>query len=235
MSIVGFGFGMGGLAVVLLHMGLSLGFVYLAMGIIIGAAVVPIALTILWKRTNRVAATAGTVIGFMIAVTTWVMVAASLPEYGGEISLASLGHNYSMLFANIAGIVSGGLIAILGSLATKSTFDWKDLKDKITLVEMSMEDSAKMVEDEETLKKAFKFSVRGGGIMTLILIVAWPLPLIATNYVFDIMSYSIWVGISILWVSIAAAIIIFLPLIEARKGIAQVLRGKKTVKEDENN
>lgn len=235
MSIVGFGFGMGGLAVVLLHMGLSLGFVYLAMGIIIGAAVVPIALTILWKRTNRVAATAGTVIGFMIAVTTWVMVAASLPEYGGEISLASLGHNYSMLFANIAGIVSGGLIAILGSLATKSTFDWKDLKDKITLVEMSTADSAKLVEDEETLKKAFKFSVRGGGIMTLILIVAWPLPLIATNYVFDIMSYSIWVGISILWVSIAAAIIIFLPLIEARKGIAQVLRGKKTVKEDENN
>ena len=71
--------------------------------------------------------------------------------------------------------------------------------------------------------------------MTLILIVAWPLPLIATNYVFDIMSYSIWVGVSILWVSIAAAIIIFLPLIEARKGIAQVLRGKKTVKEDENN
>ena len=235
MSIVGFGFGMGGLAVVLLHMGLSLGFVYLAMGIIIGAAVVPIALTILWKRTNRVAATAGTVIGFMIAVTTWVMVAASLPEYGGEISLASLGHNYSMLFANIAGIVSGGLIAILGSLATKSTFDWKDLKDKITLVEMSTADSAKLVEDEETLKKAFKFSVRGGGIMTLILIVAWPLPLIATNYVFDIMSYSIWVGVSILWVSIAAAIIIFLPLIEARKGIAQVLRGKKTVKEDENN
>jgi hypothetical protein len=30
-------------------------------------------------------------------------------------------------------------------------------------------------------------------------------------------------------VSIAAAIIIFLPLIEARKGISQVFRGKKTV------
>jgi len=230
-SIVGFGLGMGGLAVMLLHMGLSLGFVYLAMGIIIGAAVVPIALTILWKRTNKVAATAGTVIGFMIAITTWVMVATSLPEYGGEISLASLGHNYSMLFANIAGIVSGGLIAIIGSLATKSTFDWKDLKDKITLVEISAADSAKITEDEETLKKAFKFSVRGSGFMTLILIIAWPMPLIATDYVFDIMSYSIWVGISILWVSIAAAIIIFLPIIEARKGITQVFGGKKSTSE----
>ncbi len=230
-SIVGFGIGMGGLAIVLLHMGLSLGFVYLAMGIIIGAAVIPIALTILWKRTNKVAATAGTVIGFIIAVTTWVTVAASLPEFGGEITLASLGHNYSMLFANIAGIVSGGLIAIIGSLATKSTFDWKDLKDKITLVEVSAAESAKITEDEETLKKAFKFSVRGGGLMTFILIIAWPMPLIAANYVFDIMSYSIWVGISILWVSIAAAIIIFLPIIEAKKGIAQVFGGKKSTSE----
>ena len=74
-TIVGFGLGMGGLAVILLHMGLSLGFVYLAMGILIGSAVIPIALTILWKRTNRVAATAGAVIGLLVAVTTWVSVA----------------------------------------------------------------------------------------------------------------------------------------------------------------
>ena len=45
-AIVGFGLGMGGLAVILLGMGLSLGFVYLAMGILIGSAVIPIALTI---------------------------------------------------------------------------------------------------------------------------------------------------------------------------------------------
>jgi SSS family transporter len=230
MAIVGFGIGMGGLAVVLLNIGLSLGFVYLAMGIIIGAAVIPIALTILWKRTNRVAATAGAVIGLMVAVTTWVTTAISLPEFGGELSLASLGHNYSMLFGNVAGILTGGVIAIFGSLATKSTFDWKDLKEKITLVEVSAAQSELTAEDEETLKKAFKFSLKGGGIMTLILIIAWPVPLIVSAHVFDLLSYGIWVGISIIWVSIAAAIIIFLPIIEARKGIAQVF-GRKTMSE----
>ncbi len=230
MTIVGFGIGMGGLAVVLLHMGLSLGFVYLAMGIIIGAAVIPIALTILWRRTNRVAATAGAVIGLMVAVTTWVTTAVSLPEFGGELSLASLGHNYSMLFGNVAGILTGGSIALFGSLATKTTFDWKDLKEKITLVEVSAAQSELTAEDEETLKKAFKFSLKGGGIMTLILIIAWPVPLIVSGHVFDLLSYGIWVGISITWVSIAAAIIIFLPIIEARKGIAQVF-GRKTVPE----
>ena len=225
--IVGFGLGMGGLAVLLLSIGLSLGFVYLAMGILIGSAVIPIALTILWKRANRVAATLGTVIGLIVALSTWVTVASSLPEFGGEISLASLGHNYSMLFGNIAGILTGGAIALFGSLALKTNFDWNDLKEKITLVEVSA-DSAQITEDEATLKQAFRFSLKGGGIMTLILIIAWPLPLIVSNLVFDITMYSIWVAVSIIWVSIASFFIIFLPIIEARSGIAKVLRGNKT-------
>jgi Na+/proline symporter len=228
-TILGFGLGMGGLAVVLLHMGLSLGFVYLAMGIIIGSAVIPIALTILWKRTNKVAATLGAIIGLIVAVITWISVAASLPQYSGEITLASLGHNYSMLFGNVAGILTGGAIAIIGSLVAKTTFDWNDLKERITLVELSESESAQVTEDEETLKKAFKFSLKGGGIMTLILIIAWPMPLIASGLVFDMMTYGIWVGISVVWVSIASFIIIFLPIIEARKGIAIVFGGKKSI------
>ena len=227
MTIVGFGLGMGGLAVILLSMGLSLGFVYLAMGILIGSAVIPIALTILWKRTNRVAATLGAIIGLIVAVSTWVSVAASLPEFGGEISLASLGHNYSMLFGNIAGILTGGAITLIGSLAAKTNFDWDELKKKITLVDASEAEIAEASENEETLKKAFKFSLSGGGIMTLVLIIAWPMPLIASGIVFDVMSYSVWVGISIVWVSVASFFIICLPIIEARKGIAKVFGGKK--------
>ena len=224
-TIVAFGLGMGALAVVLLSMGLSLGFVYLAMGILIGSAVVPIALTILWSKTNKVAATAGAVIGLICSVSVWVMTAASLPEYNGVVDLASLGNNYSMLFANITAIISGGVIAIVGSLAAGKTFDWNDLKTKITLVEIS---ATQQEEDEETLKKAFKFSVRGGGVMALILIIVWPMPLIASGYVFELGSYTVWVAISVIWVSIASAIIIFLPIIEARKGIAQVFSGKKS-------
>jgi len=226
-TIVAFGLGMGALAVVLLSMGLSLGFVYLAMGILIGSAVVPIALTILWSKTNKVAATAGAVIGLICSVSVWVMTAASLPEYNGVVDLASLGNNYSMLFANITAIISGGVIAIVGSLAAGKTFDWNDLKTKITLVEISATQQEEE-EDEETLKKAFKFSVRGGGVMALILIIVWPMPLIASGYVFELGSYTVWVAISVIWVSIASAIIIFLPIIEARKGIAQVFSGKKS-------
>ena len=220
---------MGGLAVILLSLGLSLGFVYLAMGILIGSAVIPIALTILWKRTNRVAATLGAIIGLFVAVGTWMAVAVSLPDFGGELNLASLGHNYSMLFGNIAGILTGGAVTLIGSLAAKTTFDWKELKERITLVELTEAEAAQVTENEETLKKAFKFSLKGGGIMTLVLIIGWPMPLIASGLVFDIMAYSVWVGISIVWVSIASFFIIFLPIIEARHGIRQVLSGQRPV------
>ena len=230
-TIVAFGLGMGGLAVVLLSMGLSLGFVYLAMGILIGSAVIPIALTILWSKTNKVAATAGAVIGLFCSTTVWVITASGaggFVESGGVIDLASLGNNYAMLFANITAILSGGIIAIAGSLAAGKTFDWNDLKEKITLVEVSAADQAALEEDEETLKRAFKFSLKGGGLMTLILIIAWPMPLIASGYVFELGSYAVWVAISVAWVGIASAIIIFLPIIEARKGIAKVFSGSST-------
>lgn len=224
-TIIGFGIGMGGLAVILLSMGLSLGFVYLAMGVLIGSAVIPIALTITWRRTNKYAATAGAIIGLVVALITWTGVAASM--YDGEISLVSLGDNYSMLFGNIAGILTGGAIAGLGSLATKTKFDWAEMKERIKLVDISKTEMEQLEVDEAILKKAFKFSLKGGGLMTLILIVAWPMPLFFADYVFDIGFYSLWVGISVVWVSVATFFIVGLPIIEARQGIAKVARGRK--------
>ena len=234
-TIVGFGIGMGGLAVILLSMGLSLGFVYLAMGVLIGSAVIPIALTITWKRTDKVAATAGAIIGLFVALGTWVGVAASLPAYGGTVSLASLGDNYSMLFGNIAGILTGGAIAGLGSLARRTTFDWNLMRERIKLVDISQAEVRQLEEDEETLAKAFKFSLRGGGIMTLVLIIAWPMPLFFAGYVFDIAFYSFWVGISIVWVSAATFFIVGLPIIEARHGIAKVARRERAPPASEGN
>ena len=230
--IVAFGLGMGALAVVLLGMGLSLGFVYLAMGILIGSAVIPIALTIIWNRTTRAGAVAGALIGVCLSLTTWTSVAAS--EADGVIDIASLGGAFPMLYGNVVAILSSGLICIVISLAQNKKFDWKDLDKHMSLVTDDMEqheitatEVAKREQDEEQLKKAFKFSVRGGGILTLICVVFWPMPLYFSGYVFDLGFYSLWVGIAVVWVSVASAFIIGMPIVEARGGFAKVARGKK--------
>ena len=230
--IVAFGLGMGALAVVLLGMGLSLGFVYLAMGILIGSAVIPIALTIIWNKTTRAGAVSGALIGVVLSLTTWTSVAAS--EADGVVDIASLGGAFPMLYGNVVAILSSGLICVVVSLAQRKTFDWKDLDKHMSLVTDDMEqheitatEAAKREQDEEQLRKAFKFSVRGGGLLTLICVVFWPLPLYFSGYVFDLGFYSLWVGIAVVWVSVASAFIIGMPIVEARGGFAKVARGKK--------
>ena len=228
--IVAFGLGMGMLAVVLLGMGLSLGFVYLAMGILIGSAVIPIALTITWSRTTRGGAVAGAIIGVMLSLLTWTSVAAS--EADGVIDIGSLGGAFPMLYGNVVAILSSGAICIIISLAQNKKYDWKELDQHLSLVTDDMSGDAaaeleKREQDEVQLKKAFKFSLKGGGLLTLIVIIFWPMPLYFSGYVFDFGFYGLWVGIAITWVSVASAFIIGLPIVESRSGFAKVFSGKK--------
>ena len=228
--IVIFGLGMGVLAGILLGMGLSLGFVYLAMGILIGSAVIPIALTITWSRTTRAGAVSGALIGVCLSLLTWTGVAAS--EANGVVDIASLGGAFPMLYGNVVAILSSGLICVVVSLSQRKVYDWKEMNTHMNIVEADMSEKikaeiAQRQQDEETLKKAYKFSLKGGGLLTIICVVLWPLPLYFSGYVFDLGFYSMWVGIAIVWVSVAAFCIICMPIWEARGGFAEVFSGKK--------
>ena len=228
--IVIFGLGMGTLAGILLGMGLSLGFVYLAMGILIGSAVIPIALTIAWSRTTRAGAVSGALIGVVLALITWTGVASA--ESGGVVDIASLGGAFPMLYGNVVAILSSGLICVVISLAQRKVYDWKLMNPQMKIVQADMSESVKAeiaarAQDEETLKKAYKFSLKGGGILTLICVVFWPLPLYFSGYVFDLGFYTFWVWIAIVWVSVASFTIICMPIYEARGGFAKVFRGQK--------
>ena len=228
-TIVAFGLGMGGIAVVLLGMGLSLGFVYLAMGILIGSAVIPIALTITWSKTTRAGAVAGALVGVMLSLLTWTSVAAA--ESGGVVDIGSLGGAFPMLYGNVVAILSSGLICVVISLAQNKKYDWTLLNKEMKLVEQTEASAAEIEKralDEATLKKAFKFSLKGGGILTIICVVLWPMPLYFSGFVFDLAFYSLWVMIAVVWVSCASILIIGLPIWEARGGFAQIASGKKT-------
>lgn len=56
---------------------LSLGWVYLFMGILIGSAVVPITLCMCWERLTGNGMIAGAVSGTFLALITWLSVAAT--------------------------------------------------------------------------------------------------------------------------------------------------------------
>src|ERR671925_1898637 len=221
LAIVGFGMGMGCLALALLQVGASLQYVYLAMGVLIGSAVVPISLAIVWKRTNKIAATLGALGGLACGVAVWLV--SSYALYG-IISVSSTSQNLPLLAGNVTSILVGAIVTFLGSMIKPDNFDFRLMKQKIMIVDAKIRRVIEDEIDEEYLKRWSKFGYKFGIALTLILVVAWPVPLYLLGYIFSQQMYAAWIGIAVTWAATAATVIVLLPLMESRAGIAKVLK-----------
>jgi SSS family transporter len=220
MTIIAFGLGMGLLASILLQIGASLQYVYLAMGILIGSAVIPISLSVVWNKTNKVAAVSAALIGLASGLMAWIITADILY---GEVSISSTGKNIPLLVGNVVSISTGGAITIAGSLLKPDKFNFKVMKQKILVVD-KIRSIIEQDSDERFLKSAAKFSYRYAVALALILVVVWPLPLYFSGYVFSPVMYYVWVAIAVVWASGSAAVIIALPILEGRGGISKALK-----------
>jgi len=103
-AVLGFGCFMGILAVVLNKAGVSLGWMYLAMGVLIGSAVIPIAFMLLWSKANAFGAILGATSGCVFGIITWLTTAKT--QYG-RVDLDSTGKNGPMLAGNLVAILTG--------------------------------------------------------------------------------------------------------------------------------
>ena len=218
-TILAFGIGMGILASLLFHSGFSLQYVYLMMGVLIGSAVAPISFAILWKKTNRYAATSAAIVGLVFGVTTWFWSANLI---FGEITLSSTGNLIPLLIGNVTSISTSLGITVIGSLIKPEFFDFHLMKQKILVVDDKIRSMLKHDTDEEFLKRSLKFCKRTGFSISVFLVVIWPASFYLTGLVFDEQVFHIWVWLAIVWAFGAAGIIIFLPLIEARKSIYEI-------------
>ncbi|HEV8388039.1 MAG TPA: sodium/solute symporter [Nitrososphaera sp.] len=210
--IVGFGLGMGLLATILLQIGVSLQYVYLVMGILIGSAVAPIALTLLWNKTDKNATVFGAIGGLAAGLAVWLGSAVFLY---GELSIQSTGRDIPLLLGNITSISTGAGVCIIGSLlrSVRGSLEKSEVQEK------SSDES-----DSEFLLRASQFAKRYALIFSVILVIAWPLPLSFSGYVFSEVDFHIWIIIATAWTLVAATSTICLPILESRAGITKVLQ-----------
>ena len=218
-TILAFGIGMGILASLLFHSGFSLQYVYLMMGVLIGSAVAPVSFAILWKKTNRYAATGAAVIGLVSGVISWFWSANLMFD---EITLSSTGHLVPLLIGNVISISVSLGITIVGSMIKPEKFDFHLMKQKILVVDDKIRSMIKHDTDEEFLQRSLKFCKRAGFSISVFLVVIWPASFYLTGLVFDEQVFHLWIWLAIIWAFGAAGIIIFLPLLEARKNIYEI-------------
>jgi nucleotide-binding universal stress UspA family protein len=189
------------------------------MGILIGSAVAPISLAILWKKTNKYAATSAAIIGLGCGVVSWLFSADSM---FGEITLSSTGNLLPLLIGNVASISVSLGITFFGSMIKPDKFDFGIMKQKILVVDDKIRSMLEHDTDEEFLKRSLKFCKRAGFSISIFLVIVWPASFYLTEFVFEEESFHLWIWLAIIWAFGAAGIIIFLPLIEARKSISEI-------------
>lgn len=140
------GLGMGGLAVLLLQVGIGLGFVYMAMGIFISGAVIPLTLGLLSKRATNGGCFYGALLGMISGVSVWFGTAYFTM---GSISVATLQELHVMLAGNLTVFAVSGTIAIGHALLANEEFDFEAMKDQFKSFDEEIVDVGYFVDAKE--------------------------------------------------------------------------------------
>lgn len=221
--VLAFGCFMGLLAVILNKVGVSLGWMYLAMGVLIGSAVFPIAFMLLWRKANASGAILGTLSGCALGIITWLSVTSI--EYG-RVNLDTTGRNAPMLAGNLVSIFTGGAVHAVCSILWPQNYDWVTTK-QITVVEKDKSELPAEEFNEEKLKRAKAWIIKWGVGFTVLIVILWPVLSLPAG-VFSKGYFTFWAVIAIAWGTVGSVVIIGLPLIESRETIQRVFLGMFT-------
>lgn len=211
-----------------------MGFLYLMMGVIISSAVLPATLTLMWSGQNKWAATLSPPLGLACSLITWLVVAK---KQGGTLSVATLGANNPMLAGNVVALLSPCIfIPVLTLIFGLDHYDWASMgairkgddHDLAADAGVDLElvpgatnvSEAEMAEETRMLNRASVIAKTMTLILTISLLVLWPIPMYASSYVFSQKFFTGWVVVGIMWLFFSLFCVGIYPLWEGRHSMA---------------
>ncbi|TEA13910.1 putative urea active transporter 1 [Colletotrichum sidae] len=231
---------MAGLSTGFNYIGISMGYLYLMMGVCISSAVLPATLTLLWSGQSWAAATFSPIIGITLSMTAWLVTAKI--KYG-ELTVESTGANTPMLAGNLTSLLSPVVFVPLLTFIPPfkpQKYDWQSMlnirqADDQDLTDATNGDAENVREarpqhvgnsEEEQIKldRAAKIARWLTVAVTLILLILWPMPLYGSGYIFSKTFFTGWVVVGITWLFMSVIIVVFLPVYESRSTIVRTSR-----------
>ncbi|KAF2638333.1 Na+/solute symporter [Massarina eburnea CBS 473.64] len=229
--VIGFAVVMAAWSTALHYIGISMGYLYLLMGVIISSAVLPATLTLMWSKQNWWAATLTPPLGFACSLIAWLVTAK---KEGGELTVLTTGANNPMLAGNVVALLSPLVfVPVLTYALGPQNYDWismkairkgddHDLADaaNLDLELVPGEHTHSVSEDEAEQAKLFKASRIARWMtlfMTIAFLVLWPMPMYGSGYIFSKKFFTGWIVVGILWMFCSAFCVGLYPLWEGRK------------------
>lgn len=253
-SVIVFAYLMAGFSIGLYYAGISMSYLYELMGVIIGGAVLPSALTLLSRRQNWYAATFTPPIATGLAILGW-LVCTHLKS--GSLTIDTTFEDDPMLTGNVVALLSPMVIVPVLTLVFKpQNFDWDILKSitrvdeeeellaaespaeldpenlspvKSQVVSVAHEIAAEKAdiyaEDTARLRRSFKIALSICCALAVCLILLWPIPMYGSGYVFSKKFFTGWISVLFIWTFFTAYVVIIGPVWEGREGLYHTFRG----------
>jgi hypothetical protein len=229
--VVGFAVAMAAWSTGLYYIGISMGYLYLLMGVIISSAVLPATLTLMWSKQNWAAATFTPPLGFACSLIAWLVTAQ---KESGELTVSSTGANYPMLAGNVVALLSPLIfVPVLTYAFGPQNYDWLSMKairrgddhDLADAAHVDLEripgEQRRAIEEEEQeqakLTKASRIARWLTLFMAISFLVLWPMPMYGSSYIFSKKFFTGWVVVGILWMLCSCFAVGVYPLWEGRK------------------
>ncbi|KAI4198994.1 MAG: hypothetical protein LQ350_004910 [Teloschistes chrysophthalmus] len=223
----------------LYYIGISMGYLYLMMGVIISSAVLPAAVTLLWSGQNMIAATLSPILGLVCSLIAWLVTAKR--EYG-DLSVESTGSNNPMLAGNVVALLSPLIfIPVLTFAFGQQRYDWVSMamirlgddSDVAAKANVDLElipgaadaSEAELLAEKDKLKRASVIAKTMTAVMTFALLIFWPMPMYGTAYVFSKKFFTGWVSVGIFWLFCSTFCVGLYPLWEGRHSQANTIKG----------
>ncbi|KAL5345690.1 urea active transporter [Pseudogymnoascus australis] len=233
-----FGLVMAAFSTGLYYAGISMGFLYLMMGVIISAAVLPATLTLLWNKQNKWAAMLSPPLGLVCALIAWLI---TCQKMFGELTVETLGSNYPMLAGNVVALLSPAIfIPVLTFGLGADNYDWVSMgeirrSDDHEIAEAEGVDlelvpgeavitEEQLAEEQRVLLRASKVAKIATISMTLGFLVLFPFPMYGSSYVFSKPFFTGWVVVGIIWIFCSLFCVGIYPLWEGRHSMAHTFK-----------
>ncbi|KAM0797807.1 urea active transporter [Usnea florida] len=223
----------------LYYIGISMGYLYLMMGVIISSAVLPAVLTLMWKKQNIFAVALSPILGLCCSLIAWLVTAKK--EFG-NLSVASTGSNNPMLAGNVVALLSPLVfVPVLTYAFGPQNYDYKSMaairlgndEDIAAAANTDLElipgvtgmSAAESEAEQKNLTRASLIAKSLTGFMTIALLILWPMPLYGSGYIFSKKFFTGWVSVGILWLFCSSFCVALFPLWEGRHSMARTFKG----------
>ncbi|KAL0264345.1 urea active transporter [Diplodia seriata] len=209
---------------------ISMGYLYLLMGVIISSAVLPATLTLLWSKQNWAAATFSPPLGLACSLIAWLVTAK---HESGALSVETTGANYPMLAGNVVALLSPLVFIPILTFAFKpQNYDWLSMRairraddhDLAATAHIDLElvpgsrreETEAEAAEQAKLTRASRIARALCAFLAISFLVLWPMPMYGSGYVFSKRFFTGWVVVGILWLFFSSFCVGLYPLWEGR-------------------